>query len=917
MLQIYDLKTEYLSNPLGIDAANPRFSWKLRSDRIGVMQKTYRIVAESDGKVIWDSGVVESDASQRVRYAGMPLVSRQQVNWHVQVAVTDEGDAEETAQSETAWFEMGLIDTGDWKCKWIEPEDEVDKEARKPAPYLRRVFTVKPGLKSARIYQTAHGLYEFWINGKLGAEDKFKPGLTSYYYRIQYQTYDITDLIREGENCWSVMLGDGWWRGVTGGTVINNFGYKLHFFGQIELNYADGSREIIGTDEQFKTSTGGMIASDMLMGEIFDAGKEPDGWKEAGFDDSDWKHVHLATEHTDAALIPSRSVPVREKEVFMAKPFRDANGSLVLDFGQNIAGYVRMKLRGCQKGQKIRLVHGEDIDANGCFSVANIDKTPMPVDSFQEITYICSGAPIEEYCPLFAVFGFRYVLVEGYDGEIQDGDFVSIAVYSDMEETGTFKCSNPLINKLVQNSMWSQKGNFMDVATDCPTRERNAWTGDSQVYTRTATDFMNVYTFYEKWLQDQTIEQYASGKVGITFPSTSSVHNPDALLAAQKTNPSYALAGPTGNGNFGEDSAGWGDAAAWNPYMIYLCYGDEQILINQYETARKWVEFMLTCAKEHNPLYADEPQYHTYTDGELDADYIFDTRFHFGEWNEPIPVKGKPGESTASIQERILHSFKLGKPLVATAYMCRSTENVAHMAKILGKEEDYRKYSAIAEKIRRIYDKYLIGDDGVIEPGHQAAYVRVLAMNLCSEEKKEKVLQQLIKEIENNGYRLNTGFLSTPFILQVLVENGQTELAFRLLEQTESPSWLRNVMLGSTTILEEWNGMEEHQASYNHYSYGAVCDFLFGTVAGITPLFEAPGYKEFELKPTIGGTFTHAEAKYESLYGAIISGWEIVDGKLRYCCTVPVNTTAHLVLPNGDEHTLGSGEYEYLVSIKL
>jgi len=916
MLQIYDLKTEYLSNPLGIDAPKPRFSWKLRSDRKGVMQKSYRIVAESDGILIWDSGDVESDASLRVRYEGMPLVSRQRISWSVAVTAVDDNGIEEIAQSETAWFEMGLLKKDDWKCKWIEPEDEVDVEARKPAPYLRRVFTVKPGLKSARIYQTAHGLYEFWINGKLGTKDKFKPGLTSYYYRIQYQTYDITELLHEGENCWAVMLGDGWWRGVTGGTVKNNFGYKLHFFGQIELNYEDGSSETIGTDEQFKASTGGMIAADMLMGEIFDANREPDGWKNAGFDDSGWKHVHLATEHTDAELIPSRSVPVREQETFKAKPFRDANGSLVLDFGQNIAGYVRMKLHGCQKGQKIRLVHGEDIDANGCFSTSNIDGTPLSVESFQEVAYISSGEPVEEYCPSFAIFGFRYVLVEGYDGEIQDGDFISIAVYSDIKQTGWFKCSNPLIDRLAENSLWSQKGNFMDVATDCPTRERNAWTGDSQVYTPTAAYFMNVYTFYEKWLQDQAIEQYASGKVGLTFPSTSSVHNPDALPAAKKTNPSYELAGPAGNGNFAEDSAGWGDSAVWNPYMIYLSYGDEQILKNQYETARRWVDYMLACAKEHNPMYSDKPQYNTYTDGELDAEYIYDTRFHFGEWLEPIRNNTKPDETGTSIQDLMLLAFRMGKPLVATAYMCRSAENVAHMAKILGKEEDYNKYSAISERIRRVYDKYLIGDDGVIEPGHQAAYVRVLAMDLCSEDKKEKVVRQLIKEIESNNYRINTGFLSTPFILPVLVENGYSDIAFRLLEQTESPSWLRNVMLGSTTILEDWDGLEEHRASFNHYSFGAVCEFLFGTVAGIKPLFKAPGYKEFELRPTVGGTLTYAEARYETLYGTIISGWEVVDDKLRYYCTVPVNTNAHLILPNGDEHLLGSGNYEFITKLQ-
>lgn len=906
MLHIYDLRTEYLCNPLGLDEPRPRFSWKLKSDNIGVIQSNYQLIAYSNGEVIWNSGMVTSSESQFIRYDGAELVSRQQVVWKVSVTTVDETGIQETAHSEFARLEMGLLHPADWQAKWIEPELEIDIDARKPAPYLRRTFKVKPGLKQARIYQTAHGLYEFWINGYTGTEDKFKPGLTSYYARIQIQAYDITKLLKEGSNAWAVMLGDGWWRGMTGGTVKNNFGYKLHYFGQIELTYENGEREVIGTDERFKYATGGMLASDMLMGDIFDARKEFVDWKLAVFDDISWMNVHCTTEHADVRLIASSSVPVREKEQFTAQPFRDAAGQLVLDFGQNIAGYVKMKLKNCKAGQKIRLVHGEDLK-DGCFSLDNIKHGVLQSSEFQEVIYYCSGNAEEEYCPLFSIFGFRYVLVEGYNEDINEGDFTAIAVYSDMEETGSFICSNLLINKLVLNSFWSQKGNFMDVPVDCPTRERNAWTGDAQIYVRTAADFMNVYSFFEKWLKDLSLEQYASGKVGITFPSTSSVHNPVELERNIKDNPLWALAGPSGNGSIGEDSAGWGDAAVWIPYMIYLCYGDKQILVNQYETARKWVDYMLACAKQHNPLYAQESQYLNYEEGELDADYIFDTKMHFGEWLEPI-TKEDTGESVA---EAIMRMRTHGNPRVATAYMCRSAENVAHMAQILGNQEDCTKYKKIADKIRKVYDRYLIGDDGVIEPGHQAAYVRVLAMDLCSEEKRESVVEQLLKEIENNNYRLNTGFLSTPFLLHVLVDYGYSEIAFRILEQTENPSWLHAVLLGSTTILENWDGMDQHHGSYNHYSYGAVCDFLFSRVAGITPLFEAPGYREFELRPIIGGTLTHAEASYECLYGTIRSRWKKTKNGLIYECSVPVNTRARVYLPDGQCISVGSGDYRF------
>lgn len=277
------------------------------------------------------------------------------------MTVTDDRRQLETAQSSPVRFEMGLLKKADWKASWIASEHEVDIEARKPAPYLRRTFAVGPGLASARIYQTAHGLYHFWLNGAEGTGDCFKPGLTSYYRRIQYQVYDITKLLHPGANVWAVVLGDGWWRGTTGGTVKNNFGYRLHYFGQIELTYHDGRREIIGTDESFKYQTGGLRASDMLMGDIYDASCEPAGWKQPGFNDNGWEHVHVTDEEIHAGLIASRSVPVREKEEFSPYIFIDGNGAKILDFGQNIAGYVRMRLRGCHKGQKIKLIHGEDL----------------------------------------------------------------------------------------------------------------------------------------------------------------------------------------------------------------------------------------------------------------------------------------------------------------------------------------------------------------------------------------------------------------------------------------------------------------------------------------------------------------------------------------------------------------------------
>lgn len=890
MLKIYDCKTEYRNNPIGIDAAAPRFSWKIQSDRQNVIQTSYRIIAHSGNTLLWDSGSVLSSESQRIPYGGPTLTSGQQVYWTVEVSA---GGV--TAVSESAFFEMGLLSPDCWKAAWIEPEGDIDYDLYKPAPLLRKVFPVKSGLVRARIYQSAHGLYEFWINGVRGTGDRFNPGFTSYHYRVQYQAYDILPLLQEGENVWAVQLGDGWWRGNTGGGNRNNFGFKLHFIGQIVLDYADGSQEVVITDPGFKTSFGGLLSSDMKNGDVYDARLEPNEWKLPDFDDSQWNQVHLAQKFNNLdALIPSRSVPVTEHETFDAKVFLDASGNLVLDFGQNIAGYVRMTVRGCRPGQKITLLHGEGLK-NGVFSTDNIE---LPFDDpFQQVDYICNGDSEESYCPNFSVFGFRYVKVEGYEGTILPGDFVAVAVYSDLEETGSFRCSNPLVNQLVNNSLWSQKGNFLDVATDCPTRERSAWSGDGQVYCKTASDFMCVYPFFEKWMYDLTLEQFESGCVGNTFPSTNTLHNPEEQKRMIEqgrfifTPPT--LAGPKGNGELLDGAAGWGDVATIVPYTMYLCYGDKQILNQQYESAKRWSLYQRNATKNHNPLYEDHPEYHTFTDGILDADFIFDTKYHWGEWLEPDAVEN--GGPTSFNPPEIA---KRGNPLVATAYLYYSSILVSKMAEVLGKNEDAQDFLAYAKNVKRVYNKYFIQRDGTILEGRQAPYARTLAFGLADKENEPLVAEKLAQAVRDNGYKLNTGFLSTPFVLQQLCRYGYVDCAFRLLEQTENPSWLHPITLGATTILESWSGMDNFSNSFNHYSYGAVCDFLFSWVAGIQPVWATPGYRHFILRPTWGGSLSYAEASFDSPYGVIRSAWTLVDGTVRYQCKIPANTTASVVLPN-------------------
>ena len=782
------------------------------------------------------------------------------------------------------------------EAKWIcHPGD--NKESRL-VPVFRRCVQVGKNLRKAELSLSAHGLYDARINGKKVTDTLFNPRFTSYYFRIQYQTFDVTSLLEEGQNEWVTSVGDGWWR------WNNNFGSRLAMIGSLRLIYENGE-EVIVTDEDFEVTTGKLLMTDFQKGESIDARVQP----------SQYCPAMIETEHTDAELIPEEGVSVSAHESFEAKLIHDKAGNLVLDFGQNIAGFVSMKLHGTKPGQVVHLQHGEGLDLEGNFSVENC-RSLHDNKVFQEITYICAGGE-ETYEPNFTYFGFRYVKIEGYDeNKIQAGDFTAKAVYSDLTETGDFSCSNELINQLVKNARWSQKGNFLDVAVDCPTREKNSWTGDAQIYVRTAAYFMNVRDFFKKWMKDQTLEQYESGKVGITFPSTSSVHDPEQLKHELKIDKYAALAGPTGNGNIGEDSVGWGDAAVWIPWQIYLMYGDVEILKNQYETGRRWLEYSLRNMRNVNEKYRDAPYYQAETFGENDGNYIYDTLFHYGEWNEPIPPEPyiieffKNGGSPTDMVKYLSH---IGSPEVATAYTKRSCDVMAAMAKILGKTEDADKYRELSRRIRYCYETYLVGDDGTIAEGHQAAYVRALALDMVSD-KKPLVIARLKEEIEKADYHLNTGFLSTVYILPTLCENGLAEEAFRLLEQEGIPGWMHSVLMGGTTITENWDGLDKFEGSFNHYSLGAVCQFLFEYIAGIRPVETVPGFKEFELKPLAGGSLTWAEGYYDCSYGRISSKWTRNENFFTYECKVPEQTTAHLTLPNGDKKILQAGEYSFCIN---
>lgn len=876
------LRCEYLENPIGIDETRPRLSWKLQSRKHSAKQTAYQIQCSREidfTTKIWDTSKIQSSQSTHVHYEGQTLHSRDRVYWRVRV--WDELD-ETSEWSYTAYWEMGLLNPSDWIAKWIDPEAEIDSEIIQPASFLRKEFEINESATTGRLYITAHGLYEVWINGKRVGEQYFTPGRTQYDKRLQYQTYDVTALLKQGMNSIGVILGDGWWRGkVSFGGRRNISGERISLLLQLELN----SEVVAITDESWKcTSNGPIRKSDLQMGDVYDSRMEIPGWMDTEFQDEDWRPANVV-DFPEETLIASMSVPVREKERFSPNIIHTPSGEKVLDFGQNIAGYVEMSIKeGVPVNITVRLTHGETLDENGNFTQRNMSNTKK--EDFQCDLYIHDGN-LRIFKPKFSVKGFRYVKVEiegPSDVTMDSFDFTSIALYSDMERTGNFSCSNELVNRLVENSLWSQKGNFLDIPTDCPQRERSGWSGDAQVFAFTGSLLMNTASFLTKWMKDVALTQREDGRVANIIP----IEKPIGVV---------------------EGSAGWGDAAVIIPWTLWKVFGDAKILENQYESMKAWVRYQQERAKSVHWIRKLNPLNWTSRKREMLRN-MWDTNYHWGEWLEPW-IKSK-ARQFAGIIKRILVS----DPEVATAYLSYSNRLFAEIANYLGRTEDATKSDEFAEKAARAYQmRYLM--KGRMKTNKQANIVRPLALGLVPPEDLESVSKQLNELVKKHDYHIGTGFLSTPFLCSMLSDYGYVDTAYRLLTQTTPPSWLYSVTKGATTIWESWYGIKENGEpfeSLNHYSYGAVVGWLFTTVVGIKPDLENPGFKHFYLEPKPGGDLTHAEGSFDSPYGVIQSSWQKGLRKTEYKFIVPPNSTATAKLqglPSSFEGTIGVSNIQH------
>jgi alpha-L-rhamnosidase len=838
-LMVQNLLTENLTNPIGIDARQPRFSWQLISDKNNIMQSAFeiRVSAEIAGKGdVWTSGKITSDQSVEQIYGGGKLVSGKKYFW--QVRVTD-NTGKTSPWSTPAFFEMGLLDADDWKAKWISPGYQ-EALAMQPSPLFRKEFQRLKKIKSATLHITAHGLYEARINGLRVGKAFLTPGWTSYNKRLPYQTYDVTDLIKDGKNAIAVLLGSGWYRGhLAWADNKNIYGKDISLLLQLAITYTDGKTENIVSDESWKSSSGEIISSEIYDGENIDLRKRKTGWELAGYDESGWYPVKTGNFPLDK-LYASNNEPITKHETF--KPLKiitTARGEKVMDFGQNLVGWVVVKVKGAA-GDKITISHAEVLDKEENFYTENL-RLARAQDS-----YILQGTGEEVVEPHFTFHGFRYIKVEGYPGELKPEDFTAVALYSDMPETGTFTSSNPLINQLQHNIQWGQRGNFLDVPTDCPQRdERLGWTGDAQVFSRTAAFNMGVNNFFAKWLKDVAADQNASGSVPFVVPNVL-----DSNAAG---------------------STGWADVATIIPWNMYLAYGDKKLLEEQYNSMKAWVDFMQHKSKND----------------------LWNTGFHFGDWLFYRPEDDNDGRSAVT-----------DKYLIAQCFYAHSTQLLINAASVLGKTEDSNSYTRLLEKIKDAFVKEYMTANGRLVSGTQTAYTLALNFDMLPENLRKQAAQKLVDNIKDYGYHLTTGFLGTPYLCHVLSRFGFADIAFRLLLQDSYPSWLYPVRMGATTIWERWDGIKPDSTfetpamnSYNHYSYGAIGDWMYRVVAGIDCYEDGPGYKHIMLMPHPGGGFTNVRGDLQTYYGKISSSWKIENGQIIFDLEVPANTKAEIFIP--------------------
>ena len=857
----HHLRVEHLDSALGIDVVAPRLSWKLPAP--AVRQEAYRLQVRG-----WDSGWVASAASVLVPYEGPALGSRERIDWRVQVK-TDLGTS---PWSDAGWWEMGLLVAEDWSAQWIEPAegDERASAGQRPAYLLRTTFSA-PGATRARVYATAHGIYELFLNGERVGDEELTPGFTSYRSRVHVQTYDVGALLREGDNDLRAVLSDGWYRGQTGFARLHDvYGERVALLAQVEV---DGA-VVAATDATWESARGPVRAADLIAGEQVD--------QRVHDDDLEWEPVDVV-DGDFGVLCASPAPPVRRVE--QLRPQRVvtlATGRHVVDLGQNINGWVRLADPG-SAGTVVTLTYGEAVDADGDVTQEHLSP-PNPVthelSPLGQIDQVTSDGSGVAYEPRHTTHGFQFVRVEGHPGRLTPDDVTGVVVHTDLRRTGWFACSDARLNRLHDVADWSFRGNACDIPTDCPQRERAGWTGDWQLFVPTAAFLYDVAGFSTKWLRDLAADQRKDGVVRNFAPDPAPVGaDADEIKS------------------FIEGSSGWGDAAVLVPWEMWRAYADRRLLEEQWPSMVAWVDYVSRAAREKR----HQSRVERHATPEAHEQYLWDTGWHWGEWLEP------------DMKEEDLFTGFAGFDfaIVATAFYAHTTAVLASIARILHRDHDAVRYAELSTNVRHAWRREFVGDDGTVRSDRQADLVRALTFRLVPDDARGIVADQLVRLVRANDTHLNTGFLATPSLLPVLADEGHLDLAYELLFQDTPPSWLTMIDRGATTIWEHWEGIDADgvaHASLNHYSKGAVVSFLHRYVAGIQLVDDGPAYRRFRIAPRPGGGITWAAGAHESPYGRIESSWSTArDGTIRLSVVVPPNTEAVVDLGTGDETRVGPG----------
>ena len=862
-MKITRLTVNSMVEPLGYDFDRPCLSWVVESGLPDNAQTAYRLVVALDEaltQVVYDSGRVASAQSVNVELASsMEPCTR--YFWRVTVWSKQE---DTPVTSDITWFETARYQLP-WSAKFIA--------SRHDLPQLRKVFTVDAPIRRARLYTCGLGLYKAFMNGMPVSREELTPGICAYDCWLPYQTWDVTALVRQGENVIGAWLGNGYYKGRVNWPGMEErrciYGDENVFLAELVIETEQGDTLCISTDESWEASASPFLRAEMYDGEVFDSRLFHRDWTIPGCMGIDWEFVRSAK--LDTTLLQARrNRPVFVMERRQPVVLHTPNGDTLLDFGQNCSG--RIRVQGIwPAGTEIRLQTGEVLDKDGNLYRENL-RTAL-----SEQVYISDGQPCD-YAPTFTIFGFRYARVLGIE-DVDPDCFTMEVLYSDMERVGHFSCSDPLVNKLYQNTLWGQKSNFVDNPTDCPQRdERMGWTGDAQVFAPTACMNMNTQVFFHKYLYDLAFEQKKRGFVTVTVPN---------ILYKTRM---WQI--PT---------TGWSDAAVLIPWTLCLHYGDLSILRDQYDSMKAWVDFMTAQDKEGKHLYQG---------------------FHLGDWL---------AQDTKDPNNR----FGLTPTdLIATAFYALSATLLSRSAALLGKAADAAHYADLAEKIREAFRDEYVSRSGRVVAETQTAYTIALMADMLLPHQKVKAAEGLANRLQIDHVMLTTGFLGTPYLCPVLSANGLNEYAYTLLLQKKCPSWLFEVEMGATTVWERWNSMREDGSfgpvsmnSFNHYAFGSIVQWLYQYVTGIRPLEDGPGFRHFLLQPMPNSMLQHAEASLDSPYGRIESAWKLEDDTIELTFTVPFGATAEIILPDTenaqvlensapitcpDGHiTRGSGQWTY------